>query len=493
MPDGMQSTMLLTDRTLLNFQRCHRQVYLDWYGDRQHRTNPSDFLKKIRQDKTQYLQEVLSAQTWVQPDYPKYDWIAGAQATLDLMRQGIPLIYGGVLLTQPEPGITFVSTPDFLTRVSGVSDLGDWLYVTTDVQLSKRPKLEYQIVAVFHAQLVAATQGGWPPTSYLYLRQKGQYAVDLAKHQPKLAALLTELCQMLRHRQEPEAFIVHNRCSLCGWFEHCYSTAQSQQHLSLLPGVTPNRYPILQTHNLETVDALAATDPQELDHLTGFGHDVAGKLVNQAQATATNQPIPLGPFQNVGRLPLPTAPVELYFDIEAEPSLNLAYLHGVLLVNRQTATQTFYPLLAESPEQEQQAWQQFLDLVATYPTAPIFHFCAYEVQTINRLAQLYPTPAEVVQPLVERCVDLHAWVTQTVTLPIERYTLKRIAQWLGFEWRNAEANGAQSICWYTQWLETGDRQLLDTILEYNEDDCRATYHVKDWLVDFLDQQTLRSA
>ncbi|MEO1510218.1 MAG: ribonuclease H-like domain-containing protein, partial [Cyanobacteria bacterium J06633_23] len=25
---------------------------------------------------------------------------------------------------------------------------------------------------------------------------------------------------------------------------------------------------------------------------------------------------------------------------------------------------------------------------------------------------------------------------------------------------------------------------LDTILRYNEDDCRATYRVKDWLVKF---------
>ena len=39
----------------------------------------------------------------------------------------------------------------------------------------------------------------------------------------------------------------------------------------------------------------------------------------------------------------------------------------------------------------------------------------------------------------------------------------------------------------------GDHRFLDTIVEYNEDDCRATYHVKDWLVDFLEQQALRSA
>lgn len=485
--------MLLTDRTLLNFQRCQRQVYLDHYGDRHQKAEPSDFLKKLRQDKGEYLQAVLSTQDWVHPDYPRNDWETGAQATLELMHQGVPQIHRGVLSTQPDPGLTLISTPDLLTRVSGVSDLGDWMYVATDVQLCKRPKLEYQIVATFHAQLLAEMQGNWPPNSYLYLRQKGQYAVDLVKTLPQLEAHLSVLRQVLQDRYEPEAFIVHNRCHLCGWFDHCYDQAQAQQHLSLLPGVTPSRYPILQTHNLETVDALAATDPIELGTLTGFGHDVAGKLVNQAQSTANNQPIPLAQSLDSSGSAVPTAPMELYFDIEAEPSLNLAYLHGVLLVDRQANTQTFYPLLAESPEEEHQAWQQFLDLAHAYPTAPIFHFCAYETQTIARLGKLYPSPFHSVQPLIDRCVDLHAWVTQTVTLPIERYTLKQIAQWLGFQWRNADANGAQSICWYTQWLETGDRNFLDTIVEYNEDDCRATYHLKDWLVEFLEQQALHSA
>ena len=485
--------MLLTDRLLLGFQRCRRQAYLDLYGDRQQKVEPSDFLKKIRQDKAQYLEGFLSDQIWVKPDYSHQDWEVGAQRTLDLMRQGIPQIHRGVLRTQTAEGMTYSSTPDLLTRVPGDSDFGDWIYVPSDIQFSKRPKLEYQIVAAFHAQVLAVMQGNWPPSVYLYLRQRGQYTVDLVKTLPRLQDLLTDLGQMMQNRQEPEAFIVHNRCHLCGWFDHCYATAQSQQHLSLLPGVTPSRYPILQTHKLTTVGALAATDSKELETLTGFGHAVAGKLVHQAQATATNQPIPLAQTQEIGQPHIPTTAIELYFDIEAEPNLNLAYLHGVLLVNRQTRTQTFYPLLAECPEDEEWVWQQFLDLVLTYPKAPIFHFCAYEVQTIVRLAKLYQTPFDVIQPLIERCIDLHARVTETVTLPIERYTLKGIAQWLGFQWRNPEANGAQSICWYAQWLETSDRQLLDTILEYNEDDCRATYHVKDWLVDFLDQQNLQSA
>jgi uncharacterized protein len=98
----------------------------------------------------------------------------------------------------------------------------------------------------------------------------------------------------------------------------------------------------------------------------------------------------------------------------------------------------------------------------------------------------------VLQVLLSRFFDLHDWVTQAAILPIESYTLKFIARWLGFNWRDTSANGAQAICWFSQWLETHNRQFLDDIICYNEDDCRATYHVKEWLTSFLQQQLPQS-
>jgi len=68
-------------------------------------------------------------------------------------------------------------------------------------------------------------------------------------------------------------------------------------------------------------------------------------------------------------------------------------------------------------------------------------------------------------------------VTQTVALPVESYALKSIARWLAL----SGVTQARAQC-NDQWLETSDRTFLDTIQRYNEDDCRATRHVKDWLI-----------
>jgi predicted RecB family nuclease len=168
--------------------------------------------------------------------------------------------------------------------------------------------------------------------------------------------------------------------------------------------------------------------------------------------------------------------------------LYLNYLLGVLVVDRQANTEQFYSFLAEGPEEEQLIWQQFLDLVWQYPEAPIYHFCVYEFDTVKRLAKLYNTPYSSVRPVLSRFVDVYEQLTQSVALPVESYALKAIARWLGFEWRDKDASGAKCIYWYDQWLETGDRTLLEIIQRYNEDDCRATRNVKDWLVNFVQDE-----
>lgn len=481
--------MLLNAELLLQYQRCRRRPFLDTHGDLSLIDAPTDLLLKLRQDKFAHRQTVLAQHTYQQPDYPKGDWDAGAKATLKLMQQGVDCIYKGVLLGAYGE-VRLLSRPDLFVKQSGSSCFGDWVYVPAQIELGKRPKLEYQIVATFHAQVLAAVQEAIPDTAWLLLRSKEAYAVNLARTRPQMQRLLEECINSLQSPQAPEVFITRQGCSLCRWFTQCYAIAKSQQHLSLLPGVTPSRYAQLQTLNLVTVESLATTSPTVLETLPGFDSGVAQHLVLQGQSVVQNRPILL-PFAGKQRgqgSTWDTREVELYFDIEAQPELNLDYMLGVLVVDRQAKTETFYSLLAERPEEEELIWQQFLDLVWQYPLAPIFHFCSYEVDTVKRLAKLYRTPAERIRPLLKRFVDVYEQVTQTVALPVESYALKSIARWLGFEWRDPHANGSQCIYWYDQWLETGDRSFLEVIQRYNSDDCHATRHVKDWIFNFMEDE-----
>ncbi|MDY6806734.1 MAG: TM0106 family RecB-like putative nuclease [Cyanobacteriota bacterium] len=502
--------MFLTDTQLLSYQRCPRQTFLEVYGDRHKRDPKSDFLLKLIQDSLAFDSSFLEDQIYHKPDYPRGDWNAGAEATLALMQQGVATIYRGIiqmsyLSPQGEP-LTLMARPRLLKKQPKPSEFGDWSYVPADLKLGKRPKLDYQLVAAFNAHILASVQGTWPDTAWLIFRKKAPFAVNLELRVPGMEAVLSELIEMLAKKQEPEVFMSRQKCSLCTWYSSCHSLASSQQHLSLVPGVTPSRYSILKTLNLTALDSLAEVEPEVLAVYPQFPDVIADRVVLQAKSSLENRPFlsweltrkkweldshpdPIPLYYD--RLPkLISAPVELYFDIEAQPENNLDYLHGVLVVDNRNNTKRFEVMLAENATEEEAIWEQLLKLFWQYPIAPIYHFCEYETQTIKRLAGVYKTPAYKWKPLLKRCVDVHKLIKETATLPVESYALKHIARWLGFEWRDENANGAQSVCWYDRWLKTGDRSVLEAIVRYNEDDCYATYSVKEWLENFISQAVI---
>jgi predicted RecB family nuclease len=502
--------MLINAELLLQYQRCKRRPFLDVYGDKRQRDPANDLLVKLHQDKIAHQKTVLEQFTYHRPIYPFGDWLAGEAATLELMHQGVESIRHGVLLTSYSENHTLLSRPDLLVKQPGKSCFGDWVYVPLNIELGKRPKQEYQVLASFHAYVLSKIQQVELETAWLMLRGKqASYAVDLLKWTPQMQRILNECIATLNSEEAPEVFISRQKCSLCHWYGSCYKVAQSQKHLSLLPGVTPVRYTHLQSLSITTIESLANTSPSLLENLPGFDTQVAPKLVLQAQSLLFNRPLLLPNslrqvsivtnntktsiclcHEPVDNTTLTQAPIELYFDIEAQPDLNLDYLFGVLVVDRDANTENFYSFIAENPLEQELIWHQFLDLVWQYPNAPVYHFCLYEFETVVRFAKLYHTPQSAVLPVLNRFVDVYEQLTSRVALPVESYALKAIARWLGFEWRNPEASGAKCIYWYDQWLKTGNRTLLEMIQLYNEDDCRATRSVKDWLVNFFMSQQL---
>ena len=58
--------------------------------------------------------------------------------------------------------------------------------------------------------------------------------------------------------------------------------------------------------------------------------------------------------------------------------------------------------------------------------------------------------------------------------PTRDYSIKTLAKFLGFQWRDTHPSGTASIEWFHRWVESGDLVIRQRILDYNEDDCRAT-------------------
>lgn len=502
--------MLISDYLLLNYKRCNRRSFLEIYGNPQQKDPDKDFLLKLKRENQVHMRNVIQERSLLchQPAASRRDWQLNAEQTIELMQQGVDCIAKGTLslsFDRWQQGsqerifdhliehrsdfvseIRFTAAPSLLLKQPGASKFGDWEYIPVNIKLGRKPKPEYKLIAAFHAQILGIIQETIPERSQLILKEHNTHQINLEHGLVRMQHTVAECLTMLADYQQPEVFISRQRCSLCSWYGHCHEVAKSTAHLSLIPGVTPKRYEYLQQLGIDTVESLMDAPETDLGETLGYG--VARQLKQQITALQSDRALVCSSFDLVNTQPIPSGAVELYFDIEAEPERQTDYLLGVLLVDRSTNAEQFHAFLAESLEDEGKIWQEFLDFIALYPDAPIFHYSEYEADTIKRLARLYSTPKEQKKEVLSRLVDLHYWATAAVIFPVESYSLKALANWIGFYWRETNGSGDQSVCWYDQWLHTHDRTSLDLILSYNEDDCRATRCLKDWLLDFLEEQ-----
>jgi len=90
---------------------------------------------------------------------------------------------------------------------------------------------------------------------------------------------------------------------------------------------------------------------------------------------------------------------------------------------------------------------------------------------------VFGIPGEEIEDLFapELSVDLYFDVVKPKTeWPTKDFSIKTLATYLGFSWRDTDPSGAASIEWYHRWVESGDDSIKQRILQYNEDDCIAT-------------------
>src|SRR3954454_12119976 len=83
----------------------------------------------------------------------------------------------------------------------------------------------------------------------------------------------------------------------------------------------------------------------------------------------------------------------------------------------------------------------------------------------------------------EVLVDLYSVVRQGLRISQPSYSIKKVEAFY-MDARGTEvAEGGDSIVAFEEFLETGDRSLLEAIERYNDDDCRSTWLLHRWLID----------
>ena len=161
---------------------------------------------------------------------------------------------------------------------------------------------------------------------------------------------------------------------------------------------------------------------------------------------------------------------------------DICYLHGfVVRKDGDTAGEQFVWFFADdaTPEAERAAFAQAIEFFRTAQPAVTYYYSKYERTFYRKLQARYPDvcTSEEIETLFDpaRAVDLYNdVVTKATEWPTRDHSIKTLASYLGFRWRDTNPSGAASIEWYHRWIETRDPSVKTRILEYNEDDCIAT-------------------
>jgi uncharacterized protein len=494
--------MPITASKLYNYLQCPHRVWRDVWGPIEEKIEETNPFVQLLWDRGVQHEEKVIAGLGEFLDLSKLQYDDAGNKTMEAMINGVELIYQGVIR-----GNGISGKPDLLRKQK------DGMYIPIDIKAGLgmegaseesdgKMKKHYAVQLCIYVELLR--QKGFTKENKGIIidisEDEIEYNLDatMGVKNPQTwwdfyEEIKEEVGALINGTKSnlPASSAV---CKLCPWYASCkkwwkesddltnifYLGRSKRDVISEQLGVTT----VKEMSALDAVDILAHKK-QDKKFLPGVGAATIEKNVRRANIIAVTKEPAI-----YTHLDLPVVSTELFFDIEADPTQNLVYLHGVY--ERRDGQERFVSFLTEdtSAEAEKKAWEEFWTYIRSLPKDDyaVYYYSPYERTTYRKMRRAYP---EVVGEdeleyffAREKTIDLYSDIIYKHTdWPLGSYSIKEIAVYLGFKWRDESPSGALSIQWYNEYVKTRDEKIMKRILEYNEDDCIATMVIKDWLVE----------
>ncbi len=427
--------------------------------------------------------------------------------TLAAMTRGETLIYQGVLCHED-----WVGRPDFLLRVDTPSALGQHSYEPVDAKLARSEKARAVLQLCVYAELLQHVQGRAPESLRLAL---GATEIEPLKlHAEKFLAYYRQSKARLSAFVDGEQTEPYpepcEHCDVCGWWKRCEARRRTDDHLSLVAGLTRRQQSRLEQEGVSQLVQLASLPPER--NIDGIDTVPLTRIREQArlQQAARSAERTLyelitdaDPGAGLELLPEPK-PGDLFLDLEGDAFVyegGLEYLFGLLelgqpefdFVEREDRGKpTYLSFWATTPAEEKHAFDQLMKRIklglTEFPDLHVYHFGVRENAALKRLSCKHGIHEDTVDGLLRNgsLVDLHAVFKQGLRASVEAYTLKDLEPLHGFERTVDKRSAARAMQYFGWWLETHDPDidvatLRETLLEYNQEDCLSTWKLQEWL------------
>lgn len=490
--------MHITASKIYNYLQCPHRVWRDAHGPQDEKSKETDPFVQLLWDRGIQHEKGVIAKLGEFTDLSEYDFDIREKKTLEAVKRGDELIYQPIFRDDKMLGI-----PDLIRRNP------DGSYIPIDIKSGMgqegasdenkgKMKKHYALQLCVYIELLKKHDLTNRNVG-LIIDINGE-EVEYNLDEQASPRLLKSWWQVYNEVKEEVLGLLANRkqnspansstCKLCPWCASCKKWCKENDDLTNIFYLGRSKRNIISEHlGVSTVKDICALDIEEIKErkkkdktfLSGIGEKTIEKIITRADIIANNKKPVI-----YNKISFPEVSTELFFDIEADPTQNLVYLHGVY--ERKNGKERFLNFIAKSNnhEAEKEAWQEFWQYIRSLPEDDyaVYYYAPYERVVYKKMQQDYPDVAteEEVDNFFKRenTIDLYTdIICKHTDWPLGSYSLKEIAMYLGFKWRDETPSGALSIQWYNKYLETKDKKVLKRILEYNEDDCKATMVVKD--------------
>jgi uncharacterized protein len=402
-------------------------------------------------------------------------------------------------------------------------------YEIVDAKLARSAKANAVLQIAYYSRLLAAIQGFTPEMMHLAAGGEDELqpfrVAAYGAYERQVDRLLTEFLAT-DETGAPTYPEPNEHCVICRWRLICNRKRHDDDDLSLVAGISSRQRKALKEAGITTLQAFA-----ELDTLPQLDRVTAASLARshaqaaiQLKGRRTDQPewelVPpereegeLVPNRGLLGLPEP-AEGDLFFDIEGArfysedgKEFGLQYLFGIVDTADldEHGQPRYHEFWSFDRVGEKRAFEQLVDFIgdrrAARPSLHVYHYNHYEPTNVTHLADLHETREEIVGRLMGRFathedevddlfrqsvfVDLYRVVRQGVRASVESYSIKRLEELCGYERVVALPDVNERMVLFEAALDDGDaEQDVETqavIAGYNEDDCRSTLALRDWL------------
>ena len=367
---------------------------------------------------------------------------------------------------------------DGLKRADGPSRLGEFHYVPILLHEGNRVRKEQRFLLELFGLILSSVQGRQPESGLIIYGDQGTNTkVRLAStHTLPAQRYLHELEQLAESASCPK-LMLNDHCQTCEFKEKCHAQALKDDDLSLLHGMGEKEIRRYNRKGIFTLTQLSCTfRPRNQSKRTkkrGCSHYPA----LQALAIRENRM-----YVN-GTPKLPDPPVRVFLDVEGNMDGSFIYLIGMTVCEHESERNCSF--WADTPDQEQQIFDSFLNVLSDLDHPCVYHYGSYEARFLRRMIDR-TSKAKLAKRILDGTTNVLSVIHSAIYFPTLSNGLKDIGRFLGCQWTHHGASGIQSLVWRRRWEQTSKEAIKDTLITYNLEDCAALRRITECVYTIIE-------